>query len=768
LQHLLRRLLARDRGIVVQRPESGETPPVRYNGHAVGAPDGVVPWPAPFVTDDAAIDRAAREIEALRHRIAGAIGAAKGQLADADTEIAALRQQLAGAQSEIASLKAGVAAAGRERAALQESLAAASGQASALEAEAAALKEEAATLKAESATWRAQLYKSERMLIDELDRLVQRALAAAAPEPSADAAAPEVSVVMPVFNRPELLTIAVRSVLAQRYRRWELIVVDDGSSDDIAGAMRPFLADPRIRLVRQANAGECAARNHGLRLARGEIVAYLDSDNFWYPDFLAAAAELFRADPELLIAYGAIAYDWPNGDVRFYLLPFDRAELLRDNLADVNVVVHRRSAFERFGGFDETLTRAVEWDLMLRYTVDRPAAHIPVVAARYRIHGKDRQSSKRPLANNKFRIRRKWWAQPDRAPRALFAAGEAAAAGAASAHLLGTEIACMRRFGAAVAIWAPGPGAWPAGEPFAADCVVHRGTLAAAIAAVRPDVVHLHGLDALERQRATLADAGVPVTVRGRGADTAPAAIARALELPNLAHVYLLPGAGGPARDPRLRHAAPLFDTTLFAPAMSTKDRRLVLRAAPGLARSDLRFMLELAKRVPEHRVVVAIARIAGHEAEIEALRAYRDEIGSPAEILIDAQRAELVRMFAAAGLYVHSAPVGGPPRAGGPVSLAEAMATGAHVLARKTASYAAFLGHAGALYGNLEEAAALIRATLGWSDADWCAAQIRAIDRAFTHHADEIVLRPMFEDWCAIARDRAAAATAMAAAAAL
>jgi hypothetical protein len=214
-----------------------------------------------------------------------------------------------------------------------------------------------------------------------------------------------------------------------------------------------------------------------------------------------------------------------------------------------------------------------------------------------------------------------------------------------------------------------------------------------------------------------------------------------------------MPGAGGPAGEPRLRHAAPTFDTTMFAPPAGNKDRRLVLRAAPGLPQSDLRFMLDLAKRVPEHRVVIAVARIAGHDGEIDALQAHRAETGSPAELLIDPPRAALARLFAAAGLYVHSAPAGGPPRAGGPVSLAEAMATGAHVLARKAAPYAAFVSDAGALYTDVEEAAALIRATADWSDAEWRAAAIRSIDRAFANHADEIVLRPLFEDWCAIAR---------------
>lgn len=680
-----------------------------------GRADDAAPRPAPYAADDAAIGRAAAEIEALSSRVAGAIAAAKGQLSTADGEIARLAQKLAAAERE------------------------------------------SAALKAESANWRALLYKSERMLIDELDRFALRTIAAAAPDPAADAAAPEVSVVTPVFNRPALLVTAVRSVLAQSFTGWEMIVVDDGSTEDVAGALAPFLADRRIRLVRQENGGECVARNHGLRLARGEIVAYLDSDNFWYPNYLAAAVNVFRADPDLDIAYGAVAYDHPNGDVRFHQLPFDRQALLRDNLADINVIVHRRRAYERYGGFDETLTRAVEWDLMLRYTEHRAAAHVPALAARYRIVATETLSRTRPLANNVFRIRRKWWPRAETPPRVLFAARAHPQAGESQ---FDAELACARRFGAVAAVWAPARGASPGGAAMAHDGPMHRGPLAEAIAAFRPDVVHVHGLALLEEQRTALEAAGVPVTLRGRGGDSAPDAIARALALPNLVRAYLLPGAAAAAADPRLRHAAPVFDTARFAPHAG-KDRRLVLCAALARPRSDLRFVLELAKLLPGHRVVVAVATMGGHDGEIEALRAYRAEIASPAELLVDLPRADVTRLFAAATICVHSArpPAAGErPRAGGPASLAEAMATGAYVLARKTPPFPGFVGDAGAVYADAGEAAALIRATEAWTDAQWRTAQNRAIERAFRLHADELVLRPLFEDWCAIARDRARA----------
>ncbi len=716
--------------------------------------DGVTPRRAPYVTDEDAIGRTAAEIEALSARVAGAIDAAKGRLSDADGEIAALGHALADARREIEALAARLAAATRNAEALRA-------EAAALKQEGAALRREATAYKAEAESWRTQLYRAERMLIDELDRFALRAIAAAKPDPAADAAAPEVSVITPVFNRPELLVTAVRSVLAQRFANWELIIVDDGSTDDIAGALAPFLADPRIRLVRQTNGGECVARNHGLRLARGEIVAYLDSDNYWYPEFLGAAAKVFRADPALDIAYGAVAYDWPNGDVRFYLLPFDRQGLLRDNLADINVIVHRRRAYERFGGFDELLTRAVEYDLMLRYTEERPAAHIPVMAARYRIVAAETLSGTRPLANNVFRIRRKWWPRPETPPRVLFAAP---AFPQANDSQLNAELACMRRFGAVAAVWAPLRGASP-GAVQDGGIPVHRGPLGEAIAAFRPDIVHVHGLALLDAQRDALA--GVPVTVRGRGADTAPDAIERTLALPNLVRAYLMPGVGGADGGERLRHAAPVFDTTLFTPSLEGKDRRLVLRAAPALPGSDLRFVLELAKRLPHHRVVLAVATVAGHEREIDALRVARDAAGSPADLYVDTPRAELARLFAAAGIVVHSAPPPAPgerPRSGGPASLVEAMASGAYVLARRHPPFPAFVGDAGAVYSGVAEAAALIRATEGWTDAAWRAARNRSIERAFQLHADEFVLRPLFEDWCAIAGARAAAEADLAA----
>lgn len=108
-----------------------------------------------------------------------------------------------------------------------------------------------------------------------------------------------ISVVIPLYNKAHTIDAAIASVVAQSYPDWELIVVDDGSRDDGAGVVAKWVdRDPRIRLVRQPNAGVSAARNHGVRVARADHVAFLDADDVWLPRHLAQLAELRERAPE--------------------------------------------------------------------------------------------------------------------------------------------------------------------------------------------------------------------------------------------------------------------------------------------------------------------------------------------------------------------------------------------------------------------------------------------------------------------------------------
>ncbi|HTI38125.1 MAG TPA: glycosyltransferase family 2 protein [Vicinamibacterales bacterium] len=184
---------------------------------------------------------------------------------------------------------------------------------------------------------------------------------------------PAVSVIMPAYNVEQYLAASLESVRGQTFRDWEVVIVDDGSTDRTADIADDYAQrDPRIQVIHQMNGGLSAARNTAMRYARGDFFALLDSDDLWDPDFLAAQMATFASNPEAQIVSGNArnlggvwdgkpARPWPDKRPQ----P-DLAEILRDEEAVFIMSVFRRSVYETIGDFDERMRSNEDYDYWLR------------------------------------------------------------------------------------------------------------------------------------------------------------------------------------------------------------------------------------------------------------------------------------------------------------------------------------------------------------------------------------------------------------------
>jgi len=180
---------------------------------------------------------------------------------------------------------------------------------------------------------------------------------------------PAVSIILPTYNRAELLGIALDSVASQTFRDYEIIVVDDGSTDGTAD--RIAARSEPIRYVWQENQGVAAARNHALALARADLVAFLDSDDVWLPRFLEATVGLLQRRPELALAYSDfVSVDAEGRPLRGHRKTQHEGDVTAQLFASVFIhtscVVARRHVILEAGGFNGYLTPNEDYDMWLR------------------------------------------------------------------------------------------------------------------------------------------------------------------------------------------------------------------------------------------------------------------------------------------------------------------------------------------------------------------------------------------------------------------
>lgn len=211
--------------------------------------------------------------------------------------------------------------------------------------------------------------------------------------------APKVSVIIPTYNRRDYLIEAVESVLAQTYQDFEIIVVDDGSNDNTEIHFAEFIqrtpaAKGRIFYCKQKNSGPAIARNHGIFRSCGEYIAFLDSDDLWYPEKLEKQVGVLDENPEIDLVYA----DCYSGESRndpnqngFFVSEnlfsgyiFER--IAQNNIFWTSSLLLRRNVFILAGVFDPTLRSSEDYDLWLRICYYHQCYYIPEVLGLFRKH----------------------------------------------------------------------------------------------------------------------------------------------------------------------------------------------------------------------------------------------------------------------------------------------------------------------------------------------------------------------------------------------
>lgn len=198
--------------------------------------------------------------------------------------------------------------------------------------------------------------------------------------------APFFSVIMPTYNSMKhgLLESSIKSVLNQTCGDWELIIVDDGSTDGTVAYAEKFLWDPRVRVIGgRKNTGMAAARNAGASVARGEWLAFIDHDDQWRAEKLQQCRDFINELPCELVIHGIQV-----GDLHIfpYSLTMLRDILFEHSLFAPSAVVVRKNEFEHLSGFDEDADYAADWDLCVRFAANYRVGVLQEVLSVYSVH----------------------------------------------------------------------------------------------------------------------------------------------------------------------------------------------------------------------------------------------------------------------------------------------------------------------------------------------------------------------------------------------
>jgi len=233
---------------------------------------------------------------------------------------------------------------------------------------------------------------------------------------------PLVSIIIPCYNQARYLPLAIRSVLVQSRPDWEIVLVNDGSTDDTATVAAQF-TDTRIHYIYQTNQGLSAARNTGIRATQGRYLAFLDSDDEWEPEFLEKCVQTLELNPNLAGVYTRNIFIDQEGQVLPHIggemvaLAAFRNRTLEGGYFPPNAVLVATTVVREMGLFDVTLTSEEDWDLWLRISERYAMQSIAQPLARYRSYTGSMSTNAARMHSNRIAVLTKYFGPPTGEPQ---------------------------------------------------------------------------------------------------------------------------------------------------------------------------------------------------------------------------------------------------------------------------------------------------------------------------------------------------------------
>lgn len=227
---------------------------------------------------------------------------------------------------------------------------------------------------------------------------------------------PAISIIMPCYNRAGTIARSIETVLGQTFVDWELIIIDDGSTDDSPAVIQRY-DDKRIKLYTQTNRGVCAARNAGLSHAQGDIIAFLDADDTWAPECLSKLYQALINSQAALVYCGWQNIGLPGGQgepfvPQNYETPEKLALLFESCRWPIHACLTYKKAIIEAGMFNQTLQTAEDYLLWLNIGMKHLLTSVPAVLAYYHFHdGNQATNDKAKTAINHYRAQQLFLAQ---------------------------------------------------------------------------------------------------------------------------------------------------------------------------------------------------------------------------------------------------------------------------------------------------------------------------------------------------------------------